>query len=167
MTDTSFKTSLDKHALLITFGILSMLVFSYPAVFYFGTDEDISLILPLALTVILLFPAIYSPSRYNCKEKTLEIRRLAGTIRIDINDILNVRAAEANELKRVMRLFGSGGLYGYYGKFYDSDHRNFKMYGRRKNNKILVFTKTGLVVLMPDDPDSLLKHLRSGLIKHN
>lgn len=166
MSNATFRTTMDTAALVISG--LTILLIGFTMVSMYTTMENdfyLNIILPLLFSFIIIIPFIYSPSGYSCTSNELLIHRPAGKITIDYREILNIRSAESDEIRRLVRLWGSGGLFGYFGKFYDSKHRNFKMYGRRRKNKVLVFTKTGLVVLMPDEVEGFMRCVRKGMIK--
>lgn len=164
MSDNIFKTTMDKSAKLLTYGLQILMLASMA--FSIGIETEIYTTLGLALLYIVIWfiPLLYSPTAYKLSEGTLEIMRPIGPVRIAIQDIVNLRMAEKDELKSLMRLFASGGLFGYFGKFYDSKHKNFMMYARNRKNKVLIFTKTGLVVLAPDDSENFVQSLRKALI---
>lgn len=165
MSKVTFRTTMDTSATVITTVVTLLLGATIFSVIWTDTPWYLKVLFTLVFGAIILFSWLYSPRAYSCTEKELQIIRGVGILHIEMRDILNIRSAEENEMNRLIRIGASGGVFGYYGKFYDSKHRNFKMYGRQLNNKVLVFTKTGLVVLMPDDMEGFIRYVRKGMIK--
>jgi hypothetical protein len=70
----------------------------------------------LSLLVIVLCFA-YSPRGYVLAGRSILVKRLAGTIRIPIDELREARRATPDDFRGGIRLWGSGGLFGYYGLF--------------------------------------------------
>src|SRR5271166_5844996 len=73
----------------------------------------------LALVVILISFA-YSPRGYVVSDRSILVRRLAGGVRIPLDDVRELRRSTEDDLRGCIRLRGSGGLFGYYGLFRSS-----------------------------------------------
>ena len=57
----------------------------------------------------------------------------------------------------VIRTFGVGGLFGYYGQFYNSKIGSMTWYATRQNNTVLVRTIDNKnIVLTPDEPEKFV-----------
>lgn len=164
MSMATYRTTMDKRAKIISFGTLALLCTPIISVLSMTIETEIEIGISFLFLAIITIPYLYSPRQYGCDEKTLTIHRFIGNINIDTNQIINVRQAEKDELNMPFRLWGSGGYFGYFGKFSDRKHRTFRMYCRRLDKRLLVFTKSGLIVLSPDDCDEMMKCLRKSLI---
>src|SRR5579871_5081623 len=66
---------------------------------------------------VLLAAYAWSPQRYEIRDRTLVVKRLAKNVQVPLDTIRQARAATADDLRGCVRLFGSGGLFGWYGLF--------------------------------------------------
>lgn len=117
--------------------------------------------------MMLLFPFIlfgawlFSPTSYTIDGMHLRINRPVGPVRIHRAEIVDVRPLDADELRGLIRTFGSGGLFGYYGKFYNGTLGHMTFYATRRDNRILVRTGKGKTyVLTPEDVEGFMRALR-------
>ncbi len=118
-----------------------------------------TLVACLSILVIGLSYA-YSPRSYVISEGTLFIRRLVGKAGIPLNAMREVRAAESDDLKGCTRLFGNGGLFGYYGLFRTSKLGKCSWYVTNRGNAVILITGAKTMVLSPDDVNGFVATLR-------
>ena len=87
----------------------------------------------MAAAVIIL-GYVFSPQSYTVVDRVLLVKRLVGEVRIPLNELKEVRAVTPEDLKGGIRLWGSGGLFGYYGTFRTSKLGTCRWYvtNRRK-----------------------------------
>ena len=71
---------------------------------------------------------------------------------------MTAREISNNDMGLTIRTFGVGGLFGYFGKFFNSKIGRLTMYGTRRNNTVLIETDNKKIILTPDDPIEFLKH---------
>jgi hypothetical protein len=148
-----YKASLDKTAIVIT--ILVSLLFGALIVFNF--------ILPLAilLMIILLICMLLKPLNYEITENELIIRRLIKSVRIDRSDIESLKLLDKSELKGTVRTFGVGGLFGWYGKFANSQLGDMTWYVTRRDKPVLILKKDGKKILIsPDEAMAFLAEFK-------
>ncbi len=100
----------------------------------------------------LLFLAAYawSPTGYEIDDGDVVIRRLIGNIRIPISGIRDVRIATRDDLKGSMRIFGSGGLFGYYGLFRNGFETS-NWYVTDRSHAVVLSGNSGTAIVSPDD----------------
>ena len=72
-----------------------------------------------------------------------------------------MRRATPDDLRRAIRLRGSGGLFGYYGLFRSAKLGKFKAYVTDKNNRVVVITGSKTALFSPDDVDGFLNAIRA------
>ncbi|GHT75487.1 hypothetical protein AGMMS50262_10940 [Bacteroidia bacterium] len=60
---------------------------------------------------------------------------------IPYNEISEIRKYTKDDSKNTIRIFGSGGLFGYIGKFKNPQIGNIQMYATDSSNRILIQTK--------------------------
>jgi hypothetical protein len=154
-----YKASLDTLSKVITAGIFVLFI-------GFG-QKNVKAILaahgnltPTLIhgSVLLLFVAViacsylYSTSDYTVTGSELIIRRPVRDRIIKIADIAEIRTAEAGEFSGTIRTFGNGGLFGYYGKYYNSKLGHMTWYVTQKKNRVIILTQKGnKIVITPDD----------------
>jgi hypothetical protein len=128
----------------LTTKIISALVIAIPFVMisaqYTVIKENNAI---LTLTSIFLFITylvawLLHPTSYEITNENLVIHQPVKAIKISLASIKNI---EQTEPGYSMRLFGSGGLFGYYGLF--SSNKLGRHYRYTGNNKDLVFVNTG------------------------
>jgi hypothetical protein len=102
----------------------------------------------------LLFAAAYawSPTGYEIAEGQVVIRRWIGNVRIPVNGIREIRLATRDDLSGSMRLFGSGGLFGYYGLFRNSKLGAGNWYVTDRSRSVVLVGDSGTAIVSPDNP---------------
>ncbi|MBW7943281.1 MAG: hypothetical protein H3C64_13055, partial [Candidatus Kuenenia stuttgartiensis] len=84
-------------------------------------------------------------------------------IKIDFREIENVRLLENRETIGLLRVFGVGGLFGYFGKYYNSKIGSVNLYTSQRKNRILISTLGGNKYIISPDNLDLLKYLKSNM----
>ena len=116
------------------------------------------------LALLLLVAAYaYSPTSYSISEGSIVVGRLIGNVRIPIDRIREARAATKDDFRGGIRLFGSGGLFGYYGLFLTSKLGRSTWYVTSRRHAVVVVTGAKTVVLSPGDVDGFLAAIRPPL----
>jgi hypothetical protein len=98
----------------------------------------------------------YSPRAYAIRERSIVVKRLIGSVRIPLDAIRELRAATADDFRGCLRLWGNGGLFGYYGLFQTSKLGKCTWYVTNRSHAVVLITDTQTVVLSPDDVDGFL-----------
>ena len=73
------------------------------------------------------------------------------------------RTVEKDEIVTLIRTFGNGGLFGYYGKFYSSKLGNITLYATQSRNRVLIKTIHGTQIMITPDDLSLVEALQEKL----
>ena len=102
--------------------------------YFIWTDDFPSSMLWLKYTLIVVFIATIIGG-----DKII-LHRLFGAINIPIKDIIAIKAIPNSETAFSIRIFGSGGLFGYLGKFKNKKLGNYTMYATNVNELILIRT---------------------------
>lgn len=103
----------------------------------------------------------YSPRGYRLSEDSLVIQRLIRDVRIPLREIQEARTAEADDFRGCIRLWGSGGFFGYYGLFRTSKLGTSTWYMTNRGNAVVVRSSKKTVVLSPDDRAGFVSMLRA------
>ncbi len=150
--DSSFCASFDSLTKFISAGVCFFLI---------GATVGTRSVLAACLCVLVLgLGYAYSARGYAIKEGALVIRRLIGNIEIPLGDIREVRAAEAEDLKGCIRLFGSGGFFGYYGLYRTSKLGKSSWYVTQRDHGVVIVTGDRTLVLSPDDVNGFVTAMR-------
>ncbi len=105
------------------------------------------LVLPLALLLTWLF----HPMKYVVDGSNLVIKRPLGSIKIPLREIREVSKIDRGGILAGFRLFGSGGLFGYFGAFRFRDHGTVSMWATDKNKLVFIRTDFKKYVISPDN----------------
>jgi hypothetical protein len=110
--------------------------------------------------LILVVCVAYSPRGYEIEGQTILVQRLAGAARVTLQGVRDARRTTPEDLRGCIRLWGSGGLFGYYGLFRTAKLGKSTWYVTSRNNSVVVITAAKTVLLSPDDPDGFLAAIR-------
>src|ERR1051326_3326810 len=89
-----------------------------------------------ALTTCYLF----STSGYAVENNELIIKRPIGAVRVSISDITEIRLIGNGEMAGTLRTFGNGGVFGYYGKYFNQTFGSMTLYTTQRANRIYIAT---------------------------
>jgi len=148
----SFSASYDS-----TTRIISAVVIVLLASVVFATR---STIVAGVETVLLILSYAYSPRGYSIVDRAIVVSRLIGDVRIPLDGIRELRAAGADDFRSCIRLFGSGGLFGYYGLFRTSKLGKCIWYVTNRGNAVVTIGQK-TVVFSPDDVNGFVAAVRA------
>jgi len=157
-----FKASLDKVTLLVTIGItILFLVIGFGPLFF---DHDLKNSVPIFVD-IFLFLAYglcfgLSPQSYEINEKNLIIKRLFKNVVINRSQIISATSVESSKVRWAVRTFGVGGLFGYFGKFWNKEFGDMTWYATQRSHTVLIITdQHQKIVLTPDEVDLFIEEV--------
>jgi len=105
----------------------------------------------------------YSPRSYTILERCVMVGRLIGNARIPLDDVREIRAATADDLRGAIRLWASGGLFGYYGLFRTSKLGKCTWYVTNRSHAVVLITGAKTALFSPDDVDGFLAAVRTAV----
>jgi len=149
----SFSASYDRTTKIISGVVCGVLVLAAFAA------QNI-LIAALGAVVIAVCCA-YSPLGYAVSERSIVVRRLIGRVRIPLEGVREIRAATADDFRGCLRLWGSGGLFGYYGLFRTTKLGKCTWYVTNRAKAVVLITETKTTLFSPDDVDGFLAAVRA------
>jgi hypothetical protein len=109
-----------------------------------------------AILAIFGLTFLWAPLGYEIESGVLIVRRPIGRVRIPLDTVREARPVRSGDLDGCIRLWGSGGLFGYFGIFSTTKLGRSTWYCTRRDNMIVIVTDAKTLVLSPDDPASLL-----------
>lgn len=111
-----------------------------------------TILLSLLIVSVLIISYLYSIKGYTIDHINLQIVRPLNLLTIPRTEIINVRKMKEEEMKNLRRRYGIGGLFSYTGIFQSDLLGELRLYITRKDNCVLVETRTmGNFVFSPDD----------------
>jgi hypothetical protein len=157
-----FAASLDKTASVLTVLVSILFASIIGGQYAFISDEGQAQ--PVYTTVACL--AIYGlafafrPAGYVVTSEEVLVSRLLRDVPIKRADIRRVAALPARDLSASVRLFGVGGLFGYYGKYASHLLGRTTWYATRRDTPVLLETTDGKkYILTPNDPNAFVRAL--------
>lgn len=151
----NFKASLDKLAVIITVVvtiIIGVLIIAN-ILFLDSISKHWNLFITFLLLLIYFGSFIFRPMYYVVKSNEVIIYRLIKSVKIKRNDIISVEIIDKQRTAGTIRTFGVGGLFGYYGKFWNKNLGSMQWYATQRINYILITTsKNKKIILTPDEP---------------
>ncbi|HTW68163.1 MAG TPA: PH domain-containing protein [Bryobacteraceae bacterium] len=149
----TFSASYDRFTKILSSavcaGMLAVIVFSH------------SIIIAALALVVMFIAFAYSPRSYTIEGRAILVRRLAGSARIALDDVREVRRATSGDSQGSIRLRGSGGLFGYYGLFRSAALGDFTAYMTSRKNNVVLITGAQTVLFSPDDVDGFLSAIQT------
>jgi Bacterial PH domain len=110
-----------------------------------------SVIAACVSAAIVIGAYAWSPRGYAVSNGSIEVNRLIGTARIPLGGLSEARVATRDDFRGCLRLFGNGGLFGYYGLFQTSKLGKSTWYVTNRGKAVVVVTGEKTVLFSPDD----------------
>ena len=110
-----------------------------------------SLVVGCLIAAILVGAYAWSPRGYTVANGCIEVNRLVGNARIPLDGVHEVRAATKDDFRGCLKLFGNGGLFGYYGLFRTSKLGKSTWYVTNRGKVVVVVTGKKTALFSPDD----------------
>lgn len=102
-------------------------------------------------TLLILAGYAWSPRSYSIEARSILVHRLIGAARIPLDNIREIRPAAPDDFFGSLRLFGSGGFFGYYGVFRTSKLGGSTWYMTNRENAVVVVTGAKTALISPND----------------
>ena len=102
-----------------------------------GTVNESQSLLYLLFPVLVMIWGVH-PLHYSLTDYSIVIKRPFGSVTIPYKTIDDVKIIQIFELGVLMRMFGSGGLFGYLGLYHSSIMGRFMMWSSNKEDLILI-----------------------------
>ena len=152
----TYKTSLDNLAKIVT--IITTIIFATIIIAQFSLLRDEGNSVPISTIILLglIYFGTFSfrPINYKLTVDELIIHRPLSDVKILRDEIKSVEQIDKSKLSWAVRIFGIGGLFGYWGKFSNSKLGSMTWYATRKTNVVLVTTiYNKKIILTPNEPE--------------
>jgi len=113
-------------------------------------------LLATLLAAVLVCAAVFAPRGYTVDGSELVVERWVLPVKIPVRSIQYTATLDAKELRGAIRTFGSGGLFGIYGRFWSRKFGHFRMYATRSRGFVVVDSGTRFV-LTPNSPAAFVE----------
>jgi len=143
-----FTASYDRTAKIVTAVVCLILLAAAVAI------QNIFVAI-LSLLVILLAYA-YSTRGYVVQDGVIVIRRPIGKIRVPLDSVREARLATPDDFRGCIRLWGSGGLFGYYGLFRTSTLGRSSWYMTDRSRAVVLIAGAKTILVSPGDTQGFL-----------
>ncbi len=100
------------------------------------------------------------PVRLSVNPEQVTIKKPFNTLDIPMKDIVEIKSIQKQSLKNSIRTFGSGGLFGYLGYFYNKELGNYTMYTTETENLILIRTNIKKYVLSCTKSEEFIDYIK-------
>ncbi len=149
------KVSLDTIAKAITAMLFAIFLSIACSLMKDGMADKMPMRVAIFISVLFLLTIVFSwgfhPTAYEVDDDALLIHRPFGALKINKNKIVNIESIDAAQLRFGMRLFASGGFFGYFGLYTSKAiGRYYRYTGHSKNLLMIVIDKRKYVI----GPDS-------------
>ncbi len=162
-----FNASLDKKTKRLTllgFGMFFLILISFYPQIEKNSERGLTMLYLLLAIFVLSYvlPYLFRPLKYTVTSDELIVKRLIKPYVIKLSEIKKIREISEEELKGTKRIFGSGGVFGYFGKFRNKNFGTMTFLTTRTDNRVYILTAEGKnIVLSPDDSEEFVKTIAS------
>jgi hypothetical protein len=161
MYEDAYSISWDNLVKGITIGVFVLLASLIIILALISKNPLLTAALIAVFSAVLFVPYLWAPRGYKLHDNQVIIKRPIGDARIII-------AQAASRWKWTwwgLRLFGSGGMYGYYGLFTFKGTGMVRMHATNKHKLVLITDVKGKKYLLsPDDPERFVQQTQTRLI---
>ena len=133
--------------------LIALLVYGAIAVWSAGLTAVI--VTYIIFGIVAIWVLLTMPRYLLLDDKSIVITHPIGQSVILKSDIIEVRAVESSELRGSIRLFGSGGFFGWFGIFRNSKFGTYRLYCGQLENLYLVKTLTKKYIISSSVPIEL------------
>jgi hypothetical protein len=166
-TVVRFEAPWDGSLSAITIGAIALVLAVTAFVISAGLRSGDSVL--LGVTIAATLPGLlsvfgcycWSPRAYAIGVTGVRIERLVGAIELPLSSIREVQPLD--DTMRLKRVFGVGGVFGYYGTYSEAELGNVKLYATRSAGRVALVTAEGTVVVTPEPPGLFVSEVRSRL----
>lgn len=144
-----FRCNWSKSVRVITIIALAIIGFG---LYKLGSENHIVIFFLILFATFYCFA--YTPVCIEITEDDLRVKRVIGTVIIHRKDIIAINPYSS---RFAIRKFGSGGLFGYLGWFYNGEVGNYFSYATDENNQILIITKNRKFMISCENREELLR----------
>jgi len=153
-----YQARLDGLAKIITITVMALLA---AAIFwsfqeFFETKEQAPFFVAAILLIVTVVTYFSKPTLFTLDANELVVHRPHGLFRTPAEKIVRIERVNRKTLGWGIRLFGSGGFFGYLGIFYYGNIGRVSMYCTDRNEMLLITTEKSRFIISPGRSDDFL-----------
>lgn len=161
----NFPSSLDRRTLAMTVLAAAFLVIGISAAAVSSAQtispaRELLIALAVALALALVVAYLLAPSGVSVDPTSLWLNRRLSREQLALTDLRSVRRINSLDLRNAVRLFGVGGLFGYYGWFTSSALGRFRMVATRLDRLAVADFAGKTIVFSADEIDTVVAALQ-------
>jgi hypothetical protein len=153
MADRTFGARHDRLTQIVSGGVVLLLVALPLLAMRAGA---VAIFLGAASVAVLALAFAYSPRGFEISEGEFHVKRLIGDVTFPLTSLRFVRDATPADFCGCVRLWGSGGLFGYYGLFWSKALGKSRWYVTDRSKAVVVTDGSQTVLVSPEDHDGFL-----------
>ena len=154
-TDRYFSASYDRLTSVLSIVVCGVMLLAPLGVAMALHNTVIGSIVFGGIVLSIFLAYAFSPRGYTVSEGAVTVKRLIGDVKFPLNGVRESRATAPDDFRGCIRLFGSGGLFGYYGLYRTSRLGACRWYLTDRSKAVVVAGgKTAL--FSPDDREGFL-----------
>ena len=153
MTDQTFGAGYDRLTKIVS-GVAVVGLIAVPVVAMRAGAVAVFIALVSATVIALSFA--FSPRGYEISGGALRVKRLIGDVVFPLDRLQFVRYATAADFRGSVRLWGSGGLFGYYGWFWSKALGRSRWYVTDRRNAVVLASGDRVILVSPQDHDGFV-----------
>lgn len=155
-----FTATMDSVAKTISYAVIVVILIPFYTIgnMYVHTHQKELFIVPIAVVLVLLLAYLYRPQAYALDEANLHIIRTIKPIAIPLKEIRGIAPITSKEMGFGIRAFGSGGFFGYFGKYIFKKQGYAWMYVTDRSKMMLItLANEQQIIISPDDTEAFMK----------
>lgn len=150
--------------------IVSMMAIAGGSIYIETIDwPPVMLWLKYLLRMVFLFAVIgvvgYMPIRLRANDEKITLKRLFSPIEVPLNEIMEIAQIPKSYIKGSIRTFGSGGAFGFLGRFKNARLGRYTMYATDLKKLILIRTDDKNYVFSCTRPQEFVEFVEKRLGK--
>jgi hypothetical protein len=154
-----YKATLDLKAKIITgccaVAFTAITIYNIGRIDFGAINSGTTLVLLFSVVLVVAVTIgcyLLRPLKYEITHNQLIVRRPIRDLIIERTDIKSVLLPTPESMKWTVRIFGNGGLFGYFGSFRNKTYGGMTWYATRTNNYVMIVTHDNTkIVITPDD----------------
>ncbi len=158
-----YAASLDRTSKIITLiiSLLFLIIITSLVVSFVQHREFTSLIAIGLLIVIYVVTYFFRPVNYQIKNNSIVVHRYASDVVFSHTEIKKIEIIPPQKLRGSIRIFGVGGLYGYFGQFSNRDLGYMTWYATQRDNEavLIELNNQKKIIITPDKPEQFVDEL--------
>ncbi len=153
-----FPAQLDGRAKLISAFVVALLT-AVP-LFSLRSNPLAAAILALSSAVLIGSAYAFSPRGYEISGRELRVKRLFGDVVFPLDGSRFVRDAGQNDFHGCIRLWGSGGFFGYFGLFWSKALGRTRWYLTDRAKALVIGNQDRVILVSPEDREAFIAALK-------